>query len=58
MLNAEYIDTLCAWMETPVGSSEEAELDVELLALDDQPAQQDASLVDELAYCRAADESG
>jgi len=35
MLNAEYIDTLCAWMETPVGSSEEAELDVELLALED-----------------------
>ena len=53
-LTSEYIDTLYVWMDTPADSPEEADADAELVALEDQMAQQGEILTDELADCRAA----
>jgi hypothetical protein len=53
-LTSEFMDTLYVWLDTPADSPEEAEADAELVALEDQMAQQDEILTDELADCRAA----
>lgn len=53
-LTSDFIDTLNVWWETPADSPEEAEADAELVALEDQMAQQGEIVIDELADCRAA----
>jgi hypothetical protein len=53
-LHSEFLDTLYVWMDTPADSPEEAEADAELVALEDQMAQQDEIVTDKLADCRAA----
>jgi hypothetical protein len=57
-LTSGYIDTVFAWVETPLGSPEEAELDSELTALENQMAEQGAILDDKLADCRAGAQPG
>lgn len=53
-LTSDFIDALNVWWETPADSPEEAEADAELVALEDQMAQQGEIVTDELADCRAA----
>lgn len=50
-----YIDNVYAWAETPPGSPEEAEIESELTALENQMAEQGELLDDKLADCRASE---
>jgi hypothetical protein len=50
-----YIDSVYAWVETPPGTPEEAEIESELTALENQMAEQGESLDDKLADCRASE---
>jgi hypothetical protein len=53
-LTSGYVDKVLAWVETPPGSPEEAEIESELTALEDQMAEQGEILDDKLADCRAS----
>jgi chromosome segregation ATPase len=57
-LTSGYIDTVFAWVETPLGSPEETELESELTALENQMAEQGEILDDKLADCRAGAQPG
>ncbi|HZA76299.1 MAG TPA: hypothetical protein VE623_07905 [Acidimicrobiales bacterium] len=53
-LTSGYVDTVLAWVQTPAGSPEEAQLESELTTLENQMAEQGEILDDKLADCRAS----